>query len=117
MRCLWGRRERVVPVAVKGVRRDLEPCHLSIGHLDLGGIASGVQLRLDTQADPATLFRRGHLREIGRIDRTLFTLDWLQSPELRRRVTVGLNKGEAKNALSRAVCFHRRGMVQDRTFD
>src|SRR6266567_1396083 len=56
-------------------------------------------------------------REIGRIDRTLFTLDWLQSPELRRRVTVGLNKGEAKNALSRAVCFHRRGMVQDRTFD
>jgi TnpA family transposase len=57
------------------------------------------------------------LREIGRIDRTLFTLDWLQSPELRRRVTVGLNKGEAKNALSRAVCFHRRGLVQDRTFD
>jgi len=57
------------------------------------------------------------LREIGRIDRTLFTLDWLQSPELRRRVSVGLNKGEAKNALSRAVCFHRRGMVQDRTFD
>ncbi len=50
-------------------------------------------------------------------DRTLFTLDWLQSQELRRRVTVGLNKGEAKNALSRAVCFHRRGMVQDRTFD
>jgi TnpA family transposase len=40
------------------------------------------------------------LREIGRIDRTMFTLDWLQSPELRRRVTVGLNKGEAKNALS-----------------
>ena len=28
------------------------------------------------------------LRELGRIDRTLFTLDWLQSPELRRRVAV-----------------------------
>ncbi len=57
------------------------------------------------------------LREIGRIDRTLFPLDWLQSPELRRRVSVGLNEGAAKNALSRAVCFHRRGMIQDRTFD
>jgi Tn3 transposase DDE domain len=57
------------------------------------------------------------LRELGRIDRTLFMLEWLQSPELRRRVTIGLNKGEAKNALSRAVCFHRRGMVHDRTFD
>jgi TnpA family transposase len=30
-------------------------------------------------------------------------LEWLQSPELRRRVHVGLNKGEAKNALARAV--------------
>jgi TnpA family transposase len=57
------------------------------------------------------------LRELGRIDRTLFMLEWLQSPDLRRRVTIGLNKGEAKNALSRAVCFHRRGVVHDRTFD
>ena len=42
-------------------------------------------------------------RELGRVERTLFTLEWLQSPELRRRVHVGLNKGEAKNALARAV--------------
>jgi TnpA family transposase len=40
------------------------------------------------------------LRELGRIERTLFTLDWLQNTELRRRVHVGLNKGEAKNALA-----------------
>jgi TnpA family transposase len=26
------------------------------------------------------------LREIGGIERTLFTLEWLQSPDLRRRV-------------------------------
>ncbi len=45
------------------------------------------------------------LREIGRIERTLYTLEWLQSPELRRRVQVGLNKGEAKHALARAVFF------------
>ena len=47
------------------------------------------------------------LREIGRIDRTLFTLDWLQSPELRRHVTVGLNKGEAKNANDRRPAYGR----------
>jgi len=57
------------------------------------------------------------LREIGRIERTLFTLDWLQSPDLRRRVTVGLNKGEARHALARAVFFYRRGMVQERNFE
>jgi TnpA family transposase len=35
------------------------------------------------------------LRELGRIERTLFILDWLQSVELRRRVHAGLNKGSA----------------------
>jgi hypothetical protein len=36
-------------------------------------------------------------------------LDWLQSVELRRRVHAGLNKGEARNALARAVFFNRLG--------
>ncbi|MDF7606212.1 Tn3 family transposase [Escherichia coli] len=35
------------------------------------------------------------VRMYGRIERTLFILDWLQSVELRRRVYAGLNKGEA----------------------
>lgn len=42
------------------------------------------------------------LRELGRIQRTLFTLERIQSPELRRRVHLGLNKGEARNSLARA---------------
>jgi Tn3 transposase DDE domain len=42
------------------------------------------------------------LRELGRIERSLFTLDWLQNVELRRGVHAGLNKGEARNALARA---------------
>src|SRR5438045_9030828 len=55
------------------------------------------------------------LREVGRIEKTLFTLEWLQSLELRRRVQVGLNKGEARNALARAIFFYRQGRVQDRS--
>jgi TnpA family transposase len=57
------------------------------------------------------------LRELGRIERTLFVLDWLQSVELRRRVQAGLNKGEARNALARAVFFSRLGEIRDRTFE
>ncbi|WP_258170693.1 Tn3 family transposase, partial [Burkholderia cepacia] len=57
------------------------------------------------------------LREIGRIERTLFILDWLQDVELRRRVHAGLNKGEARNALARAVFFHRLGEIRDRSFE
>jgi TnpA family transposase len=42
-----------------------------------------------------------------RIERTLFTLQWLSDPALRQRSHAGLNKGEASNALRRAVFFHR----------
>ena len=39
------------------------------------------------------------LRELGKLERTFFTLQWLQDQELRRRSHVGLNKGEQQNAL------------------
>ena len=57
------------------------------------------------------------LREIGRLERTLFTLDWISDPALRRRTNAGLNKGEARNALARAVFFHRLGEIRDRAFE
>lgn len=57
------------------------------------------------------------LRELGRLQRTRFILDWLQSPDLRRRTTAGLNKGEARNALARAVFFNRLGEIRDRSFE
>jgi Tn3 transposase DDE domain len=56
-------------------------------------------------------------RQVGRIDRTLFALDWLQDIDLRRRTNAGLNKGEARNALARAVFFHRLGELRDRSFE
>ena len=57
------------------------------------------------------------LKELGKIERSLFTLDWLQNVELRRRVNAGLNKGEARNALARAVFFNRLGEIRDRSFE
>ena len=55
------------------------------------------------------------LREVGRIERSLFMIDWTTDPGLRRRVQVGLNKGEAHHALKRAINFHQRGELRDRT--
>ena len=50
------------------------------------------------------------------IERTLFMLDWLLDPQLRRRVRGILNKGELRNDLARAVCLKRLGEIRDRTF-
>jgi TnpA family transposase len=57
------------------------------------------------------------LSELGRLERTLFMLDWLESPELRRRCHAGLNKGEARHALAQAVFLHKQGRIVDRTFE
>ena len=55
------------------------------------------------------------LREMGRIERSIFTCDWLLDLELRRRSHGNLNKGESRHALARAVFFHRLGELRDRT--
>ena len=47
----------------------------------------------------------------------LFLPDWLQDSDLRRKVTAGLNKGEARNTLARAVFFNRLGEIWDRSFE
>ena len=55
------------------------------------------------------------LREVGRIERTLRTLDWIELLLLRRQTTAELNKGESRHALARAVAFNRLGRLRDRT--
>src|SRR5207253_5033904 len=57
------------------------------------------------------------LRELGRLERTLFTLDWIEDPELRRATGQELNKGESRNSLARAVFIHRLGEIRDRTYE
>ena len=44
-------------------------------------------------------------------------IEWYSSPALRRRCQAGLNKGEAAHKLKRAVFFHERGEIRDRSFE
>ena len=57
------------------------------------------------------------LREIGRVERTLFMLDWLESPSLRRRCQAGLNKSEQRHFLTQAICTFKQGRIADRTHE
>ncbi len=57
------------------------------------------------------------LRGVGRLERSVFMLNWLRDLDLRRRTQAGLNKGEARNALARAIFFCQLGELRDRTFE
>ena len=54
------------------------------------------------------------LQEMGRIEKTIFILDYISSEVLRRKINRGLNKGEAMNALARAIFFGKRGELRER---
>ena len=84
--------------------------------IDAGAVAPSTILRKLAAAGPNNALSQA-LRALGRIERTLFTLQWLSDPALRQRSHAGLNKGEASNALRRAVFFHRQGEFRDRTFE
>jgi TnpA family transposase len=55
------------------------------------------------------------LREVGRIERTLFIVEWILDAGMQRRAQVGLNKGEAHHALKNALRIGRQGEIRDRT--
>jgi TnpA family transposase len=74
--------------------------------IETGAVVPSAILRKLAAAGAGIVLSRA-LRALGRIERTLFTLQWLSDPALRQRSHAGLNKGEASNALRRAVFFHR----------
>ena len=55
------------------------------------------------------------LREIGRVERTLFIIDWVLDPDMRRRAHIGLNKGESHHALKNALRIERQSEIRDRS--
>ena len=54
------------------------------------------------------------LREMGRIEKTIFILDYISDKSMRRKIQKGLNKGEAMHALARAVFFGKKGELRER---
>lgn len=54
------------------------------------------------------------LREMGRIEKTIFILNNISDESLRRKIQRGLNKGEAMNALARAIFFGKHGELRER---
>ena len=57
------------------------------------------------------------LTEMGKLERTAFLLEYFRDESLRRRILIGLNKGEALHALARQLFFGRLGELRDRAFE
>ncbi|PAQ06946.1 Tn3 family transposase [Mesorhizobium temperatum] len=89
--------------------------HLAASITTRSVVPSTILKKLSASPKESQLARA--LRELGRIERSLFMIEWYSSPALRRRCQAGLNKGEAAHKLKRAVFFHERGEIRDRSFE
>lgn len=61
---------------------------------------------------PSTLTRA--IRELGRIHKTLYSLNYIDDPDYRRRILTQLNRGEERWGVARTICFARRGEIRQR---
>ena len=81
--------------------------------LKTGHVTASVALKRLVGFSAKNRFYRAN-RDLGRIFKTEFILQYLSEPELRRRIRRGLLKVEQLHALARDVFYGRRGRINAR---
>jgi TnpA family transposase len=46
--------------------------------------------------------------EVGRINKTLYLLNYIDDEDYRRRILTQLNRGESRHAVARAICHGQK---------
>lgn len=52
--------------------------------------------------------------QVGRVNKTLYLLDYIDDEDYRRRILTQLNRGEGRHAVARAICYGHRGEIRKR---
>ncbi|WP_162820973.1 Tn3 family transposase, partial [Escherichia coli] len=54
------------------------------------------------------------IMEVGRVNKTLYLLNYIDDEDYRRRILTQLNRGEGRHAVARAICYGQRGEIRKR---
>ncbi|HHP0598423.1 TPA: Tn3 family transposase, partial [Vibrio harveyi] len=54
------------------------------------------------------------IMDVGRVNKTLYLLNYIDDEDYRRRILTQLNRGEGRHAVARAVCYGQRGEIKKR---
>lgn len=83
------------------------------GSLKLGKIRASELIRSLLKSDrPSSLTQA--IIELGRINKTLYLLHYIDDEAYRRRILTQLNRGEARHAVARIICHGQRGEIRKR---
>ena len=83
------------------------------GSLKLGTIHASELIRsLLRSSRPSGLAQA--IMEVGRVNKTLYLLNYIDDEDYRRRILTQLNWGEGRHAVARAICYGQRGEIRKR---
>ncbi len=83
------------------------------GSLKLGSIQASELIRSLLKSDrPSSLAQA--IIEVGRINQTLYLLNYIDDEDYRRRILTQLNRGEGRHAVARVICHGQRGEIRKR---
>jgi TnpA family transposase len=83
------------------------------GSLKLGTIHASELIRTLLKSDrPSSLAQA--IIDAGRINKTIYLLNYIDDDEYRRRILTQLNRGEGRHAVARAICYGQRGEIRKR---
>lgn len=83
------------------------------GSLKLGTIHASELIRsLLKSSRPSGLAQA--IMEVGRVNKTLYLLNYIDDEDYRRRILTQLNRGKSRHAVARAICYGQRGEIRKR---
>jgi TnpA family transposase len=83
------------------------------GSLKLGTIQASELIRSLLKSDrPSSLAKA--IIDAGRINKTLYLLNYIDDEDYRRRILTQLNRGEGRHAVARVICHGQRGEIRKR---
>lgn len=81
------------------------------GSLKLGTIHASELIRsLLKSSRPSGLAQA--IMEVGRVNKTLYLLNYIDDEDYRRRILTQLNRGKGRHAVARAICYGQRGEIR-----
>ena len=83
------------------------------GSLKLGTVQASELIRSLLKSDkPSSLAKA--IIEVGRINKTLYLLNYIDDEDYRRKILTQLNRGEGRHSIARIICHGQRGEIRKR---
>ena len=86
------------------------------GSLKLGTLHASELMRSLLRSDRTSSLAKAII-EVGRINKTIYLLQFVADEGYRRRILIQLNRTEKRHGLARAICHGRRGEIRKRYRD